>query len=117
MSETDPKFRYSNYAVWVDLNRALLDDIAVSKPTHSSYSSPITNGCIEWMAEAGEAIKINDSKTTYHYLWNIVHATRDAIDHGLLADTTDEWMKPYYEFNQAAFILLFRIENPAFKIL
>jgi hypothetical protein len=117
MSETDTRDRYSNYAVWIDLNCALLDDIATNKSIHTSYRTPITITCIEWMAKAGEAIKINDNKTTYYYLWNIAHATMEAIrahDHGLLPGTTDEWMKPYNEFNQAADILLVRIKNPAF---
>jgi len=117
MSETDTRDRCSTYAVWVDLNRALLDDIASNKSAHSSYRSPITVSSIDWMAKAGEAIKTNDAKTAYGFLWNIAKRTMEAIhahDQGLMPDKTEEWMKPFYEFNQAADILLVRIEKPAF---
>jgi hypothetical protein len=114
---TDPQKRYSSYAVWEEFNRALTTDFEANKSKYSSYFSPIIITCFGWMAKAGDAIKRNDTKTTYHYLWNIAHATMESIqayDNGLLPGVSEEWMKTYYEFNQAANILLIMTGNRTF---
>lgn len=117
MSANNPENRYSNYAVWAELNHALSADLKANQSSYTSYKSPITVSCMQWMEKAGEAIKSNDTKTAYHYLWNIAHATMESIeafDKGWLREVNEDWMKPYFELNQAANILLVRIENPAF---
>jgi len=68
MSDISTVNRFSLYSIWFDINRALLDDIESNKSIHSSYVSPITVSCIEWMGKVGDAFRKNDSKKAYHYL-------------------------------------------------
>jgi hypothetical protein len=106
--------RYSNYAVWAELYRSISTDVKTNQSLYVSYRSPITVSGMDWMEKVGEAIKNNDNKTAFHYLWNIAHFTMEAIDNfdkGLLQEVSEDWMKPYFELNQAANILLVRLEQ------
>lgn len=113
MSTYNPENRYSTYAVWAELYRAISADVKANQSFYVSYRSPITVSCMDWMEKVGEAIKNNDAKTAYHYLWNIAHFTMEpikAFDKGWMREANEDWMKPYFELNQAANILLVRLE-------
>lgn len=112
MNNFDSKNRLSDYALWEDLYQVLLED-AEQNASISSYSSPTITSCLNWMKQLGEAIRTNDKKAIERYMYNISYRTAEAINaksNGQLQGVSEDWMKPYYEFSQAAQILTLRID-------
>jgi hypothetical protein len=101
--------RFSIFAIWEELYQAILKDVEINKNVHTSYTSPITKSCMDWMLKLGDAIKNNDTKDIELYLYNIGVRSSETIQardqRRLLEQVSDEWMRPYYEFFQAAQIL------------
>ena len=118
MNSINSEDLFSVYALWLDLNHAFLDNVEQNKHIHSSYTSPITSSCIDWMRELGEAIKRNDIKKAEKYLYNISIRSGEAIQSQNwnykrgIQTASEDWMKPYYELSQIAIILTLKI-NPA----
>ncbi|OGO13640.1 MAG: hypothetical protein A2029_03415 [Chloroflexi bacterium RBG_19FT_COMBO_47_9] len=108
--------RFSVYAVWQTLNRALLEDVKANQHSFNSYRSPTIVSCMTDMSIIGEAIKSNDTKTACHHLSCIASHSRDAIEVSKRyhLHETDEFDKPFYEFNMAAHILMVRITGIGF---
>jgi hypothetical protein len=61
------------------------------------------------MALAGNALKINNTKTAYKYLWNIARVTDDIANTQTIKPDSgidEKSMIPFYEYNQASNILI-----------
>jgi hypothetical protein len=104
--------RFSIISIWEDLNRVLTSDHADNHRRYMTYSSPLGKSCKNWMEKAGNALRIGDEKTAYHYLWNIDNATQESLDsfHKYPnTDITDEMKKPFIEYNQASKLLITKL--------
>ena len=118
MNSINSDYIYSIYALWQDLNQVFLDNVEENKQIHTSYSSPTTRSCIDWLQELGEAIKRNDRKKIDHFLNKIMFQSGQAIGaHNKYSSQgiefgSEEWMKPYFELSQIAIILTSKI-NPS----
>jgi len=104
--------RFSINSIWEDLNRVLASDYVNNYRRYTTYSSPLCKSCRSWMEKAGNALRIGDNKTAYHYLWNIDHATQESLDsfrNYPKRDMPDEMKKPFIEFNQASKLLITKL--------
>ena len=104
--------RFSIYSIWEDLSRVLTSDFEKYNTRYPTYSSPLGKSCKSWMEKAGNALRVGDDKTAYHYLWNIDNATQESLDSFRKYqkdDTPDEWKKPFIEFNQASKLLITKL--------
>ena len=108
--------RFSVYAIWQDIDRAIREDFEMNSALIPSYRSSISDWCLKWLARIGPAILKNDRKEIDVCLSSIARYSIEPIEmfnKGHMPGTKEETLKPYYEFNQAYYMLAILLdENP-----
>lgn len=111
---TDPQNRFSVYSIWQDVYRAIIEDFEMNRTSIPSYRSPISEGCLKWLERIGDAILKNDTKEINVCLYNIAHYSTEPIEafnNGRMPGANEDFLKPYYEFNQAYLMLSVLLED------
>lgn len=96
--------RFSVYSIWQDIYRAIREDFEENRTSIPSYRSSISESCLKWLERIGDAILINDTKEINVCLYNIAHYSIEPIEafnNGKMPGVKEEFLKPYYELNQA----------------
>lgn len=114
METSGKQNRFSVYSVWLDINRAICEDFEMNRMLVPSYRSSISEGCLKWLERIGDAILKNNTKEINICLSNIAHYSTEPIEafnNGRMPGAKEEFLKPYYEFNQAYLMLSVLLEE------